>query len=407
MTSPHHVLGLLADPGVPQDLVDEMAEDIGHRLSARTDSDWGVEVSHVTFPLNDDGTVPFGRYAPQILAEHRWRYLVYLTDLPRALDKAPVTAEVDAIQHAAMVSLPSLGAMNLRRSARDLIVDLVAIGADQDIETVSEQMLLDGVDVPGLSIGHGLEPDTHYLVRSGPAARVRQVSGMVRTNRPGRLVTALTGGIAAALASGGFGVFFGSIWTLAVALPPWRHVLVAVVMILTFTFWLITRNKLWFHRHAATGSGRAAVENIATSITVLLSIITMYVLLFAALGLLGVLVIDASYLSSQLGYTSSPVDYVAITSLSVSMGLLAGALGSNFDEADAVRIATYSKRGHEQREKLAEYDESQHDGQDDGGDADARDAAAADEDAEQSAPKTSDGGSSVAPNPSADRENRP
>lgn len=398
MTSDSLVLGLLADPGVPQDVVDETAEEIGHRLSARIGGSWRVEVSHTTFPLNPDGTVPFGRYAPQLLEDRGWRYLLYLTDLARALDSTPVIAEVDVEHRATMLSLPALGALNLPRAARDLIVTLVALAEEHP--AVTERVLLDGIAIPGLSIGHGLEPHTHYLVRKGPWARARQVSGMVRTNRPGRLVTALTGGIAAALASGGFGVFFGSIWSLSVALDPWRHALIAAVMVLTFTLWLITRNKLWFHDHAQTGSGRAAVENTATAITVLLSILAMYAVLFLALGLLGILVIDVSYLSSQLGYAAGPPDYVAITSLSVSMGLLAGALGSNFDDADNVRIATYSKRGHEQRAKLDEYrEDQQRDGQDEQGDPDPQDAAAADSGQPPS------GGSTAAPAASAGSEN--
>ena len=159
-------------------------------------------------------------------------------------------------------------------------------------------------------------------------------------------------------------MFFGSIWSLSVALSPVRHVLIAAIMIVTFTLWLITRNKLWFRDRAATGSGRALVENIATFVTVLLSIIAFFAVLFAALGLLSLIVIDADFLAGQLGYAPGPWDYIAITSLSVSMGMLAGALGSNFDDAEAVRIATYSKRGQEQREKLDEYRDEEDEQQD-------------------------------------------
>lgn len=355
MPSQSQVLGLLADPGVPQNVTDALADEIAERLTRRTGTPWETEVSHVTFPLNDDGTVPFSARAPEILERHGWRYLVYVTDLPRSLDQRPVIAETDDRGRATMISLPSLGGLRLKASARDLIVDLVAVSTRNPEQPVTGQELVDGIGVSPVAVRPGLETDVHYLVRPGPSARLRQITGMVRTNRPGRLVTALSGGIAAGLASGGFGVFFGSIWSLSAALSPARHVLIGAIMIVTFTLWLITSNKLWFRDRAATGSGRATIENIATLVTVLLSIIMVFAVLFAALGILSLIVIDVDYLSSQLGYAARPVDYLAIVSMSVSMGLLAGALGSNFDDAEAVRIATYSKRGHEQREKLDEY----------------------------------------------------
>lgn len=73
--------------------------------------------------------MPFSDRAPDILDRHGWRYLVYATDLPRALDRVPVVAEVDKAGRSAMVSLPSLGAVGLKSSALELIVDLVATSA--------------------------------------------------------------------------------------------------------------------------------------------------------------------------------------------------------------------------------------------------------------------------------------
>lgn len=367
MPSQSLVLGLLADPGVPQRVAESIADEIAERLTRQTGRRWQTDVSHETFPLDDDGAVPFSARAPDILARHGWRYLVYVTDLPRSLDRRPVIAEVDAAGRSAMISLPTLGALRLRASARDLIVDLVAASTRDPDRGVERAELIDGIGGSRLLVRPGLEPDVHCLVRPGPVARMRQIGGMVRINRPGRLVTALSGGIAAGLASGGFGVFFGSIWSLSVALSPARHVLIAAIMIVTFTLWLITTNKLWFRDRAATGSGRAAVENIATFVTVLLSIIVVFAVLFAALGILSVIVIDVDYLASQLGYAPGLRDYIAIVSMSVSMGMLAGALGSNFDDAEAVRIATYSKRGHEQREKLDEYRDQLDEQEDDDG----------------------------------------
>lgn len=44
------VLGLLADPGVPQKVTDALAGRIAEQLTRRTGTPWETEVSHVTFP---------------------------------------------------------------------------------------------------------------------------------------------------------------------------------------------------------------------------------------------------------------------------------------------------------------------------------------------------------------------
>ena len=176
------VLGLLADPGVPQKVIDALAGRIAEQLTRRTGTPWETEVSDVTFPLNDDGTVPFSDRAPDILDRHGWRYLVYATDLPRALDRVPVVAEVDKAGRSAMVSLPSLGAVGLKSSALELIVDLVATSARDAHSPVEGDELIEALRLSRLVSRAGLEEGVHYLVRPGPTARLRQVSGMVRAN---------------------------------------------------------------------------------------------------------------------------------------------------------------------------------------------------------------------------------
>ena len=54
-----------------------------------------------------------------------WDLAVVLTDVPLRIGRQPVVADASATHGVALVSLPALGAVQLRRRARDAIVRLV------------------------------------------------------------------------------------------------------------------------------------------------------------------------------------------------------------------------------------------------------------------------------------------
>lgn len=86
-------------------------------------------------------------------------------------------------------------------------------------------------------------------------------------------------------------------------------------------------------------------------------------MLFGVLLLLSLIVVESGYLSEELGYPAQFVDYLSLTWLSASLGMLAGALGSNFNSEESIREATYSNRAYERR-KLADEFESPDDADD-------------------------------------------
>ena len=107
------------------------------------------------------------------------------------------------------------------------------------------------------------------------------VAGMVRANRPWRLMLGLSSALAAALATSAFGLTQDTIWLLADALGPWRLSLAALGSIATLVVWLIADHELWERRngYAARLGHPIGLYNAATVITVLLGVVSLYVAL--------------------------------------------------------------------------------------------------------------------------------
>jgi hypothetical protein len=110
------------------------------------------------------------------------------------------------------------------------------------------------------------------------------VAGMVRANRPWRLMLGLSSALAAALATSAFGLTQDTIWLLADALGPWRLSLVALGSIATLVVWLIADHELWERRngYAARLGHPIGLYNAATVITGLLGVVSLYVALVGA-----------------------------------------------------------------------------------------------------------------------------
>ncbi|WP_313480006.1 hypothetical protein [Microbacterium sp.] len=346
-------LGLMADPGLPDKIARSIATALSREISGEDDDNqrgiagqWNVQVSRETLPLSPDGTIPLMRHAQELRERWGWDYLVYLSDLPLSHAEEPMLCEVSTSARAAKVSLPQLGAFNLRSRVRKLLVGLVdAMAHDCAFPTSSKSAKQHGAyrkDPPE----HG---DSQYLVLPGLWNRWMLLLGMIRSNQPGRLLPALSSSVAAAVATGAFGIFYASMWNMADALPPWRLATISLLAVAVLSSWLIVHNRLW-DRTASRPRAQVWRDNAATAVTIGLSVTMVYILLLVVLFVAALIVIAAGYLESQLGHRVSVLDYAKLSWLAASLGTLAGALGSNFDSDDAIREATYSRREHERRQ---------------------------------------------------------
>ncbi|MGJ5724104.1 hypothetical protein ACSBQT_06995 [Brevibacterium sp. H602] len=262
--------------------------------------------------------------------------------------------ELSTANRALLVSVPALGAHRLLAQTRNLVVALIFSTQEKTRQSSLEDSVRSIAKLrsargdrgdPGLG-----RDDTAYIVMPGWLNRLRLLTGMVRSNRPGRTLPALSTSIAAAAAVGTFGVFYSSMWTLADSLHPARLLLIGLLVIAALTFWLIFRNRLWTKRRDAVYAWQGGLNNTTTVIMVGTSVALMFLVLFAFLFALGLVVVDDGQLGSELMHSVSFFNYPRLAWLAACLGTLAGALGSNFDSDDEIRRATYSKRESERRD---------------------------------------------------------
>lgn len=364
-----HDLGVIADPGMPIRVARRLLRDFIDELSTATGQQWNVELSQRRLPLDSEGDIPLAEHAARLREENSWEYLVYLTDLPLVHADEVMLCEVSAVDRAALISVPSLGVWRTSARLRRLITALV--DAARGVSDYPSEPSLKRVvgrrrvrrDLPAALEDDSpeAEPDHDdtwtFVQLPGLRNRLELLAGMVRSNQPTGLLPALSTAFTLATATGAFGIFYGSIWTLADALHPLRLLLISAVVIGMFSTWLIVGNGLWSQGRETSAGWQRRFDNAATILTIGSGVAMLHLALFALLFVLSLIIIDAGHLQFELMHPVSLADYVALAWLSTSLGTFAGALGSNFNSEDAVREATYSRRVYERRQ-LADSFES-------------------------------------------------
>lgn len=326
-------LRIVAEPGLPAAVAGHCEGGIDRSLEERALQFRGVTVAHdTTLQMTPQDDLATGI---AVDAVDESEAVVFVTESPRVLGKRVVSVEIDHERSAAVLSSPALGML----PGRSLVPTIAAI-----VDRMSG-----GPDVGNSSGRHGGiweasgDGSTEFLFHRGLLSRSRVVLGMVRGNRPWRLIPTLTGLTAAAAAAASFGVFFSSIWAMANALSPWRLAAISVLSIVLASTWLIVNNRLWEHGGDKT-AWRVHTYNTVTACTVVLSAVVLYVGLFLATFVASLFVIDSEFMASQLGHSVGLDSYVVLAWLATSMGMFAGGLGSSADSYDDVLRATYGYR---------------------------------------------------------------
>jgi hypothetical protein len=348
------VLGLLAAPGRPTEDAEALAQGLPALLADRvTDAvSWRVPVRTDPALADIGGGVEAIEFGRARLLREGWDMAVCITDAPLRIGRRPVVADASATHGVALVSLPALGAVQTRRRARDAVVRLVdgLVGESLELgERGPRQSARVGNRIASLAAPiRAVEPaDDDVDLRFVAAVvrgNLRLLAGMVRANRPWRLIVRLSRALAAAAATVVFALVTADLWTLSDAMNWVRLLALTVLSVGATVLWLIVSHRLWEAPHGRGSRQQTVLFNTATTVTLLLGASFLYAALFtltiAAAGLL----IDAGVLGHTLGHDADIGDYAALAWLASSLATIAGGLGAGLESDEAVREAAYGYR---------------------------------------------------------------
>jgi uncharacterized membrane protein len=320
------ILGLLAPPQFPEAMVEDLADNLRQPLQGP----WEVRVKRSTDAPDAAGDGDSPTIAPDMtgtddafarlrerMNDEGWDRLVALTDLPLRDGRRVIVADAADEGDIVVLSIPALGVFRRRKRAVEKLVEL-AEGF--------ESGRVDDLQIRGPAlIGHA-----------------RVVLGMVRFNRPWRIVGRLTYMLSAAVATAAFAAITSDVWMLSDALSTVKLIVLTIVAIVLMVGWLIFIHDLWEKPEGRDGIEQAALFNIVTALSLALGVACLSAILFLATLAGEALIIPSSVLDQQLQHGVGTAEYLALAWMVSALATVGGALGSGLEHEIDIRLAAYS-----------------------------------------------------------------
>jgi hypothetical protein len=350
------VLGLLAAPGLSRELADRLAEVLPERLSERFPGvAWRVEVREELLAApSAPPDVDLIRITRRRLLDEGWDLAVCVTDLPVLVRRRPVTVHASVTHSVGLVSVPALGAVGLESRVEAAVVRLVDALLGEQLRDRRRHgrrrraRMRERLHELSTPVGEPVrEAHTIHFVTEVVRGNLRLLLGMVRANRPWRLVAGLSRALVAALGAGAFGMVSTGVWKVANGLPWWRLGALCGSAVVVTSVALIAGHELWERSPSPAARERVVLFNLATTLTIVIGVLTMFAALLAISTVGVVALIADDVLSSEIGDRAGAASYVRIALVLSMLATFGGALGSALENHDAVHQAAYGYRPEE------------------------------------------------------------
>lgn len=324
-------IGLVADPAAPSEVA-ERVRDL--QAPGESDAEWDVEVVSEPFAMDCEDAETAVRRLRDHAEQQGWDHVVGLTELPlRNQEGTYLLVKEDDDGRAAVMSLPALGGVRVRRRTRAMLRSVVT-------------------DM----VGRTSRDDPQHVAVPRPGGRGRLLLGMVLANRPWLLVPGMKSALVAALATGAIAIINSTVWLLAGSMSWWRLVVATVASIALVVGWIVVDGELWDRPEddSPHARERSVLYNTSTLLTLTVGVVICYAALFVVNLAWVWFVLDPGVLSSTVGKPVGAGDLVVIAWFVASAATVGGALGTGLESDEAIRAAAYSKREEERRARLAD-----------------------------------------------------
>jgi hypothetical protein len=354
------VVGVVAPPGAASQAARELAEELPEALAERfPDVEWRTvldEAEPAALTVDSRELIETLR---QRMLEEGWDLAIGVTDLPLRAGRRPVTAHASATHGVGLVSLPALGGVGRQRRLRTAVIHLIegllgeTVPRSGNGESARRSRRMAGrLRELRSPLGHASvhEDGTVRFVAEVLRGNLRLLVGMVLANEPSKVILRLSAALVAALGAAALSIVLADVWTLADAQGWVRLLLLSVFSVVVTCATLIAAHDLWERARTPLARERVTLFNLATTATIALGVLSLYVALFAITAVWGAALIPAPVLGERIGHSAGVGDYLNLAWFVASLATLGGALGSVTESDLAVRHATYRHREDERTE---------------------------------------------------------
>ncbi|MGZ4356630.1 MAG: hypothetical protein ACXVRU_07470 [Gaiellaceae bacterium] len=327
-------LGVVVAPGLARDVTAGIAENLLEDLRAHYDDvDWRTELSVDRLVVPPVPTTELLSAARRKLLTTDWDLAVVVTDLPLRVAGRTVPRHSNPTHGIAVVSLPALGPLHLRQRLRRAVLELVGelVGHGAEGRNLLRELGTEVANRPGFG-----------FVPAVLLSHVRLLLGMVRANRPWRFAARLYGALVAALAVSVYGVVTSDIWRLSSALSWWRLTVTSLAALAVTVVGIIAVHGLWERAPDSRVRDQVVLFNFATTASVAIGIVSLYVALFALILGGAELVVTPHVFAGAIGHDAGLADYATLAWFVASLATIGGALGAGLESNEAIREAAYS-----------------------------------------------------------------
>lgn len=331
---------LLADPGLPTRRAERIQARLERTLDEQFSQPVALEARTETLRLGSNDELDLRDAERLARADPRPDAVLLITEIPRLTDRRPMVAELLVDRNVGIISCPTLGAAWGDARLHDAVLACAVRMKPQVADPDADPSAPRGLRWSRL----GQDGDHVALLGHAASGGLRTIIGMVASNAPLRTAPQLSGALAAAAATGAFGIFYSSIWAMSLYLPTTRLLGIGALAITAMVAWLIVGNRLWDGRGTAPLARLVLLYNLSTVLTIALCVAGLYVALVVLILLGGLVVIAPEYMAEIIGQEPTFTNYLDIAWLSAAMGVVAGALGSSFDQRTDLRSMTHGQR---------------------------------------------------------------